>query len=452
MNLPPVGSRLQGAASTSPTAGLLCLALGDPPALWRNRDFNVFWIGQTLSGLGDAFGFIALPLLVLEATGSLLQMGLVTGTFGVGSLLSGIFAGALVDRLDRRRLMIVCDVVRTFVYASIPLTWWLVGPNVAVLYAVTALGALFGNTFQVAGITAIANLVDRDQLTDANGRLQGSYALMYLVGPMLAGTLCKRFGAASAIGLDATSFAVSAVSLQFLRLRRAAADRSSDGGPGDGGRRGWRDLLTGARFLWNDPALRWVTILLAGFAFVASAFLDLFVFHLKRDLHQDDAAVGLVFGVASLGSIFGALLAPVLRRRFGFAAAWLGAGLVQGVAVAAMGATGTVFGIAAAASVFAMAMIVRSVNSVSMRQEVTPDHLLGRVTAAFWTLITAPAPLGATLATAIATRTGVGPVFYASGVLTLGLAAIGFASPLRRYAAPAPNRPPPSPALPPQSG
>lgn len=392
-----------------------------------NRAFNIFWAGQTLSGLGDAFGFIALPLLVLSATGSVVHMGLVTGTFGVGSLIAGLVSGAVVDRVDRRRLMIMCDIVRAIAYLTIPLTWWLLGPHVAVIYIVTAIGALFGNAFQVAAITAVANLVDKEELTEANGRMQGSYAMMFLVGPMVAGTLCHRFGAPVAIGIDALSFAASAVSLRFLRLRRAAATRAETS-PGI-----LHDLLAGVRFLWANPTLRWVTILLGCFAFIASAFLDLFIFHLKHDLRQNDAAVGLVCGVGALGSIFGALLAGPLRKRFGFAATWLAAGFVQGVVVAAMGWSGTVFTIAALASVFSLAMLVRNVSSISLRQEITPDHLLGRVTAAFWTLISAPAPIGATIATILAERRGVGPVFVGMGVLTVALSIVGAFTPLRRH-------------------
>jgi len=393
--------------------------------LTRNRDFNVFWIGQTLSGLGDTFAVIALPLLVLAATGSLIQMGLVTGTFGAASLLAGVVAGPIVDRVDRRKLMIACDLVRAVAYSVIPLTWWLVGPQIAVLYVVTAIGAFFGNAFQVAAITAVANLVDKDQLTEANGRLQGSYALMFLVGPLVAGTLCHRYGAPVAIGLDALSFAVSAGSLTLLRLRRASAERATD--------EGWlKSLLEGLRFLWNEPRLRWITILLAGFALVASAFLDLFIFHLKRDLGQDDARVGMVFGVAALGSILGALAAAPMRKRFGFGATWLLAGFIQGVAVVLMGRSHTVFGVAMFACVFSFAMLLRSVTSITMRQEITPDHLLGRVTAAFWTLITAPAPIGATIATAIAERVGVTRVFVGMGAVTIALATIGVFTPLRR--------------------
>ena len=111
-----------------------------------------------------------MPLLVLQATGSVAQMGLVTGTFGVGQLVSGIFSGPLIDRVDRRRLMVLCDLGRTLLYGSIPLVWLMFGPQMWLIYVVAGLGALLGNTFQVGSITAVANLVKKSQLTEANGR------------------------------------------------------------------------------------------------------------------------------------------------------------------------------------------------------------------------------------------------------------------------------------------
>ena len=142
--------------------------------LWRNREFNVFWAGQSLSALGDSFALLALPLLVFEATGSVVQMGLVTGTFGIGQVISGLVSGVIVDRVDRRRLMILCDVLRLVLYGSIPLVWLLIGPQLWLIYVVVGFGAMLGMTFSIAYMTALANLVDRDQLSDANARVNAS--------------------------------------------------------------------------------------------------------------------------------------------------------------------------------------------------------------------------------------------------------------------------------------
>ena len=197
--------------------------------LWRNRGFNIFWAGQSLSALGDSFALLALPLLVFEATGSVVQMGLVTGTFGVGEIVSGLVSGVIVDRVDRRRLMILCDVLRLVLYGSIPLVWLLAGPQLWLIYVVVGFGAALGMTFQVAFMTALVNLVDRDQLTDANARVSASVSLAFVFGPVLAGILSARIGPVASVMVDALSFGVSALTLTWIRLRRASAERAADG-------------------------------------------------------------------------------------------------------------------------------------------------------------------------------------------------------------------------------
>lgn len=93
-------------------------------SLWRNRDFNVFWLGQALSVLGGSISLLALPLLVYDATGSVVQMGLITVVTGVTSIVTGVFAGHVVDRTDRRRLMITCDLVRALLLGAVPSSGW----------------------------------------------------------------------------------------------------------------------------------------------------------------------------------------------------------------------------------------------------------------------------------------------------------------------------------------
>src|SRR5262245_10944998 len=116
-------------------------------SFWRKPSFLLFWGGQSLSNLGDAFALVALPLLVLQTTGSITQLGLITATSGVGRLLAGVVAGLVVDRVDRRKFMIVCDASRLILYGSIPCAWLLAGPQLWLVYVVAALGAIIGMGF-----------------------------------------------------------------------------------------------------------------------------------------------------------------------------------------------------------------------------------------------------------------------------------------------------------------
>lgn len=394
--------------------------------LLHNRHFNVFWAGQTLSTVGDAVALIAIPLLVLRTTGSVAQMGLVTATVGLGMVIAGIIAGPIADRVDRRRFMIGCDLARTCVYAVIPVGWWLAGPHVALIYLTAALGASLGMCFSVTSIAAVANLVDADQVTDANGRLQASAAAASIVGPILAGALAARFGPAAALGVDALSFAVSALSLAFVRLRRAAARRP------DAPREGRSaELLAGVRFLWRQPVLRALTCMIAGFSFLTLGALDLFVYHLKHDLGQSDRAVGLVFSVAATGAIAGGLLAAPARRRWGFGVCYLGSAIVEGVVLAGIGLAPAAAGVAALAAGFTFLEILKGVNSIALRQQVTPDHLLGRVTAAFWTINSAPGPVGAACFTALAAWSGAPLALALIGLAFTTIALLGLRSPAR---------------------
>jgi MFS family permease len=395
-------------------------------SLIPSRDFRLYWFGQALSVLGDSFSFIALPLLVLEATGSIVQMGLLTATYGIGFFFSGLFAGAIVDRVDRRRLMILCDLVRFLLHSLVPLTWWLVGPRIEILFFVVLFSALFGNAFQVAAITAVANLVEKDKLTVANGTLETTYATCYFAGPMLAGLLAHSVGAVAAIGLDALSFLASALFLYFVRFTPGERPKGKE--------TGLMSLLGGVRFLWQQPVLRWIMLTLIASNFVASAFVDLLVFQIKKGFGYGDDMVGIALGLVSLGPIIGAAFTARLSRTFGFAKSFLLSGVGLSLAMVLVGLSQHIIMLIFFASVLGGFQVIRGVNSMSFRQEVTPDYLLGRVTAAFWCLISVAGPLGAALTTHFAEIYGVGPIISLSGLVLVLMSVIAYFSPIREGA------------------
>ncbi|MFM9105313.1 MAG: MFS transporter [Chloroflexota bacterium] len=392
--------------------------------LHRDRNFALFWAGQTLSALGDAFGLIAVPLLVLEITGSLAMMGLVTALHGVGSLIAGIFGGPIVDRADRRKLMIRCDLARFVLYLLIPLGWLLFGPQLWLVFAVTVLGAGLQMVFGIGYITAVANLVDRSRITEANGRLGASYSLAFALGPVLAGLVASRFGAAAAIGVDAFTFLASAASLGMIQLRRAAAVRPED----DGGRR--QEFLAGVTFLFATPLFRWLTFITGGMAFFATGIHDLLIYYVKQDLAQPPQVVGLVFGVASIGAIASGLLLARMRRSLGYGVCYVGGLLLQGAALLLIGVAPAVAIIAALATVSAFGDATRGMLTMTLRQELTPDHLLGRVTAAFWTIFSVPGPLGALALTQFGERVGTPVALSVAGAFVAALGILALFSPM----------------------
>ncbi|MER6447174.1 MFS transporter [Streptomyces venezuelae] len=419
---------------------------GPRPPLRRNKDFTVFWLGQALSVLGGSVSMLALPLLVLDATGSIVQMGLVTVVSGATAIGTGIFAGYVVDRVDRRRLMIVCDLARAVLLGAVPLVWWAAGPQIWLLYLLTALAAVLKTLFDVAYVTAVPNLVRTQDLTAANGRLMGTFALGSLLGPVVAGFLTAGVGADWALALDGATFLVSAASLGWVRFTArpaaaaAAADTAADGAGNetadsagaDAGSGVLREMfVVGFRFLWGHPLLRPLTIQLTLLTFVTMGATDLLIYRVQHDLGRDAATLGYVIAVSGAGSVAGALSAGRLRRVLGFGTCWLASIGMIAVGVTVTGVSRSVPVIAALAAVFMFGITLGGICTMTLRQEVTPDHLLGRVTSAFWTVHNASGPVGAAVLTLLAARHGVPAVSLAGGALCLLVLGGGLLTPLR---------------------
>ncbi|MFI9644985.1 MFS transporter [Streptomyces sp. NPDC052040] len=389
------------------------------------RDFGIFWAGQTLSVLGDSFALIALPLLVLDATGSVARMGLLTAVGGAASVLAGVFAGVVVDRVDRRRLLIACDLVRMLLYGLIPLLW-LTGPRIWLLYAVLPLCEAVGMLFSVAYVTVVRQLVDGERITAANGRLNATAAAAGVIGPVAAGAVAAWAGPVAAVAVDAASFGVSAICMVLVRFAPAAGP-----GPAAPPLRLRRDLLTGASYLWHHPVLRTLTVLLSLFSFLQLGLNDLLIYHLKHDLHRSDHAVGTVLAVGALGTVAGSLLVARIRRGLGFGPTWIGAVALCGPALAGIGWARSAPVVALLTTVFLGSTAVAGTCSMSLRQEVTPRHLLGRVTSAFWTIHYAAAPIGAVTLTWAAQHRGTAAVGVAAGVSCTAIAALALLTPVR---------------------
>ncbi|MEU1805580.1 MFS transporter [Streptomyces sp. NPDC019937] len=415
-------------------AGATEEAAAKPAPLRANRDFTVFWCGQTLSELGNAFALVALPLLVLNATGSIAQMGLLTAVAGAASIVTGLFAGVLVDRLPRRQLMIVCDVVRVALFALIPVSWAVAGPQVWLLYLVMAAAAVFDMVFKVTYVAAVPNLVDPERIIEANGRLQTTNAIAFIVGPMLAGGLSGLLGPTAAIAVDAAGFAASALALSLIRFRAAAAPEAAPSAAATGWRGAKREFLAGFVFLWRSPVLRWLTVLLTGVSLLGLGMTDVFIYQIRERLGAGDRTVGVVMGVAGAGTVLAAVLIPVLRRTWGFGVCWLGSYTLCGLALGMLSRSTTVWATAVTVLCYQFGMALAGISSMSLRQAVTPDHLLGRVTSAFWTLHNSLAPLGAAALTALVARFGVRGPLLGSAVLFLLIVAVGACTPIRQRA------------------
>lgn len=388
-------------------------------SLRRHPTFALFWSSQSLSNLGDAFSAIGLQLLVLEETRSIVTLALTTSIWGVARLAATVLAGPVVDAVDRRRLMLLCDVGRAVLLLAMPLGRALGVPVLPLTYVLVVLAPALGAFFEVAYITVVPGLVAAEHIDHANTLLWTSRAAATAVGPVLAGLISQAWGPTWALGLDGASFALSGFALAVIRFRPRAADPPPDAAAAGG----VRGMTVGVRFLLGDPVLLPVTIVGCALGLMSQGGINLVMFRLKTGLGADDAVVGTVIALGSIGGIAGTVLATRVRRRLGLARA-----LGSGTALQALG----VAWLALAWSPFAMAPGVLSALlgdwlqgtiTMTLYQLRAPEALRGRVVAAQWTLRLLVAPVGTLLIGMVAGELGATPTLLAMAGFFLALAA-----------------------------
>jgi MFS family permease len=384
-----------------------------------SADFWKFWTGQTISNLGSSFTLLALPLIVFKLTGSAINLAITTTAYFLPYLLFGLVIGAWVDRVDRKRMMILVDLGRAAVIASIPAfaafdalsVWW--------IYAVTFITATLTIAFDSGEFAAVPSLVDRDDLVTANGRIQASYQSAQLVGPIAAGGLLGAGLAVETVLLvDAASFVVSAVAL--------GAVRGSFNAPDDGEREVKslrRDVVEGLRYVLSHPVLRNISLMMAMFNFVGATTIAQLVLFAKQRLDASDSQVGLLFSAGSAGVVVLSLLAGPIRRRLSFSVAALGALMLYGVLTFVFAWTELYWLALPLWGLISGLGLFFNINTISLRQEIVPSYMLGRVVSIAGVLAWSAIPVGTLLGGWLIEATGdVAAVYAGIGVITFLIA------------------------------
>ncbi len=381
----------------------------------RHRaDFWKYWTGQTISNLGSSFTQFALPLLVYKLTSSALNLGITTAATFVPYLLFGLLIGAWSDRVNRKRLMIVTDLLRAVVIASIPVLALLHVLRVEWIYGVAFVSSTLTIFFTSAEFTVIPSLVGTQELITANGRIQASYNGAAVLGPLLAGLLVTLMPLPDILFADAASFVISSISLAWVRASFNRADAPVER------KHILRDVAEGLGYVLRNPVLRNISLMMALVNFVANAAGSQFVLFAKRQLAASDAQVALLFTAGSAGMVVYSLLAGPLRRRLSFGVVALLGGLaIGGVGMLAFSFQ-RMFWVALPIWGIGSTGVLLDINTFSLRQALVPNHLLGRVISIASVLAWSAIPLGAISGGLFVQRTGdVALVFAAVGALNI---------------------------------
>lgn len=374
--------------------------------LWSQTDFLRLWAADTVSQFGSQVSLLALPLAaVLNLHAGPAQMGLLTAAGTAPALLFSLVAGAWIDRLRRRPLLIAADFGRAAVLLTIPVVWALGVLQIWILYVVAFLAGALTVVFNVAHVSFLPSLVDHDRLVEGNSKLRFSASVAQSTGPGLAGVLVGAITAPFAILTDALSFLVSGLLIARIRAAEPA--------PSPVERHSIRqDVRFGLRAVFGNPVLRAMVCSSGALNLAAYIFLAVYVLYMVRDLGFNSTAVGLVFGLGGVGALIGAMLAQPVARRLGTGRAIiLGlflfgiGGLTIPLAVVARGVAVPL--VLAAEFLQWLTFVIATVNQVSLRQAMTPHNLLGRVNATWQFVVAGSVSIGSLLGGALGDAIGV---------------------------------------------
>ncbi|MFY1699524.1 MFS transporter [Solwaraspora sp. WMMA2101] len=381
--------------------------------LFHEPDFRRFF-GATVAGqLADRFVYLALPLVaILWLDADEFAVGVLTAMTTAGSLLIGLPAGAWVDRWRKRPVLVNTDLLRAALLLTVPLAWWADTLTIWLLYAIALGHGLLTVLFEVGYTSYIPALVGRDNLVEANSKIAAVRSAVSISGPGLAGPLVGWLGAPLTLIVSAVGMLLSALGVQRIRAvetANPAADR----------RHLMREVSEGLRFVLGHRLLRPMLITDGFFSLSLVVYQTMLLVFLARQLELSTPGIGLVLSVMASGGFTGALLARRLIARIGPGPAiWL-APLCTAPAAALLPATaaGAPRWLAVAGlALLSFGGVVRLIAQAGLQQRVTPDRLLGRMSATVrfvqWGSMPVAALLGGTL----------GGLFGPSVVLWIGAA------------------------------
>jgi predicted MFS family arabinose efflux permease len=363
------------------------------PSLARNRDFMLLWGGQVISTLGSTTCQVVYPLLVLALTDSPAAAGLAGALRFIPYLVLSLPVGALIDRWDRKRVMILADLGRLIAIGSLPVAMAFDALTVWHIYLVCFAEGAFFCFFNIAEVAALPRVVPRDRLPEAAAFNDAGFGIAGIVGPPLGTILYQAIGRAAPFIVDALSYAASLWALVLIRTpfrteataEAAAAKRDLRG-----------EIVEGLRWLWAKPLIRFMAFLTGGMNLGFSG-MTLITIVLAKEMGADDATIGLIFGITGVGGILGSIVGGRIQRRFTFGQVVTAVAWILAIGFLLLIAMPNPIWIGVLSAVLSFTGPVYNVVQFSYRIALIPDELQGRVNSVFRLLAFGFIPLGAAL-------------------------------------------------------
>jgi MFS family permease len=369
-----------------------------PKSLWLNRDYMLLWGGQVVSNVGTQVSQLAFPLLILALTGSAAQAGFAGALRALPYLFFSLPAGALIDRWDRKRTMIICDAGRAISLASIPVAYILGDLTIIQLYLVAAIEGTLFVFFNIAEAACLPRVVPKEQLPAATAQNMATDGITTLIGPPLGGAL-YAIGKFLPFVADVFSYGVSVVLLFFIKAKfqkeRVAAPHML-----------WVEIHVGLAWLWHHPLIRFIAILTGGWNLVTAGF-TLIIIVLAQKQHASSFTIGLIFSVGGIGAVLGSIVATSVQKRFSFSQLIIGTAWITAVSMPLYAIAPNPLALGVLACIDFIVGPIYNVVQFSYRSAIIPDELQGRVNSVFRLIAFGGQPLGLALTGVLIQNIGV---------------------------------------------
>lgn len=380
--------------------------------LYTRRNFYWMITGRSVSKLGDTFTFLALMLMIFDRTGSALSVGQVLLTTFLPGVLLGPVIGVWIDRLDKRRLTVVCELLRALVVLAIPFV-----PTLGFLYVLTFLSAMLGNASRTAQNTLVRDVFPREELMGYNARIRSAVEVMGVLGPILAGTVIAFWSYQTAFLVDSVTFLYSAIALLMLRLPpREQSSESSQSKPSAPKPSFWGELVAGARYMRSQPRIVNTVAIMFTTMLVGGMFNVLFVVFSKDVIRVTDQQFGWLEAALGLGYALGAALMGKWRHIDPLTYV-RGSTVLVGLIFASLGFVTNFYAELLVVIALGLCSVVAVVAGPTLLQTESDKAYLGRVMGFFQTLFNAGTVLSMALAGVVAEAFGVRDVLlYGGGI------------------------------------
>ena len=385
--------------------------------LWHHPDFLKFWTGDTITQFTGQVTNLALPtvaVITLAATG--FQVGVLSALGLLAFPILGLFVGVWMDRMKRKPVMIVANIVELTALATIPVAYALGALSIYQLYAIALVTGTCTLFFDVAYQSYLTSLVSKEDVLEGNQKLQISASSAQVVGPSVASGLMSLLGAANSIAADVLGTLMGAVMLAFIRKPEPSPQPNNS----TQGRHFFREMKEGIRVVTGNSLLWTQAGCTATYNLGSSIFFVATILFAYRVLLFTPAEIGIPFSIGALGFLLGVLLSPRVTG-------WLGVG--RAIAFSTMLSLFDLIVLLATAGykveLVGLALFIGSVgvpiyniNQVSLRQIITPNRLQGRMNATMGTIVWGTQPVGSFVGGVLVTVVGITPTVEVGALIS----------------------------------